>query len=88
MIFDQFISKKNTVKESTFKEVCSSEKPVRSVVKALSWRFIGTLDTLVVSYIVVGKIGLATSIAAIDFISKMLLYFFHERIWNTIKWGK
>jgi uncharacterized membrane protein len=59
-----------------------SEKPLRSVLKALSWRVIGTLDTLLVSYILTGKIVIATSIASVDFITKLVLYFFHERIWN------
>jgi len=71
-----------------FEEAKASEKPLRSVVKALSWRCIGTADTLLVSYVVTGKIGLATSIALVDFLTKLLLYFFHERIWNHIKWGK
>lgn len=88
MILDQLIITKNKAKETSFKEVKSSEKPIRSVVKALSWRFIGTLDTLIVSYVLTGELGIATSIASIDFITKMILYFFHERIWNVIKWGK
>lgn len=66
----------------------NSEKPIRSVAKALSWRLIGTLDTLVVSYFVVGEIVLATAIASVDFVTKMALYFFHERVWNKIKWGR
>ncbi len=88
MILDQLIFTKNKSKETSYKEVKSSEKPIRSVVKALSWRFIGTLDTLIVSYVLTGEIGIATSIASIDFVTKMILYFFHERIWNVIKWGK
>ncbi len=88
MILDQLILTKNKVKEPSYKEVQSSEKPVRSVVKALSWRFIGTLDTLIISYILTGELAIATSIASIDFVTKMILYFFHERIWNLIKWGK
>lgn len=88
MIFDQLILAKTKRKEVSFKEAESSEKPIRSVVKALSWRLIGTLDTLVVSYMFTGEMTIATSIASIDFITKMALYFFHERIWNTIKWGK
>lgn len=88
MILDQLILTKSKVKEAPYKEVKSSEKPIRSVVKALSWRFIGTLDTLVISYILTGELGIATSIASIDFVTKMILYFFHERIWNLVKWGK
>ncbi|WP_299556984.1 DUF2061 domain-containing protein [Seonamhaeicola sp.] len=74
--------------KSTYKEDSAGEKPIRSVAKALSWRVVGTLDTLVVSYILTGKISLAASIASVDFVTKLILYFFHERVWNVIKWGK
>jgi uncharacterized membrane protein len=87
MILNQVIFSRKTHSKG-FKEDKISEKPLRSVVKALSWRFIGTADTLLVSYFVTGTIGLAASIASIDFLTKLLLYFFHERIWNHIKWGK
>ena len=56
--------------------------------KALSWRVIGTIDTMVVSWFVTGEAGLAAAIASVDFLTKMVLYFFHERIWNTVKWGR
>ena len=87
MILDQIIFSKKA-QSRDFEEVKHSEKPLRSVLKALSWRVLGTLDTLLVSHIFLGEIGLATSIASIDFITKLVLYFFHERIWNTIKWGQ
>ncbi len=87
MIADQMIFSKKIAKQS-FDEDLSSEKPLRSIAKALSWRIVGTLDTLVVSYLVTGKIVLAASIATVDFLTKLVLYFFHERIWNKIKWGK
>ncbi|AXT63656.1 DUF2061 domain-containing protein [Aquimarina sp. AD10] len=83
MILDKVATRKTTYSDDK-----SSEKPLRSIVKAISWRVIGTLDTLIVSYILTGEIALATSIASIDFVTKMILYFFHERIWNRIKWGK
>ena len=57
MIADQMIFSKKIAKQS-FEEDKSSEKPVRSIAKALSWRIVGTLDTLVVSYFVTGKIFL------------------------------
>ncbi|SDR68209.1 Uncharacterized membrane protein [Polaribacter sp. KT25b] len=87
MIADQMIFSKK-IESQSFEEDKTSEKPVRSIAKALSWRIVGTLDTLVVSYILTGKIALAASIASVDFITKLILYFFHERIWNKIKWGK
>ncbi|MEP1490299.1 MAG: DUF2061 domain-containing protein [Algibacter sp.] len=74
--------------KSTYEEDRVGEKPIRSVAKALSWRVIGTLDTLIVSYILTGEMSVAASIASVDFLTKMVLYFFHERLWNSIKWGK
>ena len=60
----------------------------RSLVKAVSWRTIGTLDTIIISYFLTGQIKTAVSIGAIEIITKMVLYFFHERLWNAISWGK
>jgi uncharacterized membrane protein len=65
-----------------------SEKHYRSIVKALSWRVTGTLDTIVVSYIVTGKITLALSIGFVELFTKIGLYYFHERAWNRIDFGK
>lgn len=87
MIADQFIL--NTKKEKTsFRKDKNSERPIRSIAKAVSWRVVGTLDTLIISYFFVDEVILAASIASADFVTKMLLYFFHERIWNGINWGK
>lgn len=74
--------------KSTYKEDSVGEKPIRSVAKALSWRVVGTLDTLAVSFILANDFTLAASIASVDFITKLILYFFHERAWNIVKWGK
>ncbi len=87
MITDQLILDKKAPK-TIFDDDKKSEKPIRSIAKALSWRVIGTLDTLLISYILTGEVVLAASIASIDFLTKMALYFFHERIWNKINWGK
>ncbi|WP_281543331.1 DUF2061 domain-containing protein [Maribacter aestuarii] len=87
MIVDQLIlDRKNT--KSKYASDKTSERPIRSVAKAISWRVIGTLDTLLISYLFTGKVALAASIASIDFVTKMFLYFFHERLWNKINWGK
>lgn len=56
--------------------------------KSLSWRTVGTLDTILISWIVTGELTLAFSIGSIELVTKMVLYFFHERVWNKIKWGK
>lgn len=87
MIVDQLIFDKQPTKKK-YSEDKKSEKPIRSVAKAVSWRVIGTLDTLLISYLLTGEVAIAASIASIDFVTKMFLYFFHERIWNKINWGK
>ncbi|TLP78815.1 DUF2061 domain-containing protein [Maribacter sp. ACAM166] len=87
MIADQLIFNKKETK-TTYQDDKTSEKPLRSIAKAFSWRVIGTLDTLIISYILTGEISVAASIASIDFVTKMVLYFFHERFWNLINWGK
>ncbi len=60
----------------------------RSVVKAITWRTLGTLDTIIISYFLTGLIKTAVSIGGIEIFTKMFLYFFHERVWNFIDWGK
>ncbi len=69
-----------------------NEKPVeklkRSVVKTVSWRIIGTITTIIISWLITGTLALAFSIGFIELISKMALYFLHERAWNKLKWGK
>jgi uncharacterized membrane protein len=64
------------------------EKPYRSVVKSVSWRAIGTIDTITIAWLVVGRLNFAIAIGGIEFFTKMLLYFLHERAWNRISFGK
>ncbi len=65
-----------------------TDKPIRSIVKAASWRATGTLDTIVVSFFVTGHIKVALSIGAVEVFTKMVLYFLHERLWNIIPFGR
>ena len=65
-----------------------SEKSYRSILKSISWRTIGTIDTIAISYFITGKVALALSIGTIEVFTKMALYFFHERTWNKIKFGR
>lgn len=84
------ITEKVAGADTTYEQDARSEKPIRSVVKAISWRVVGTVDTLLVSYLILGdgKLGEASAIAGVDFVTKMILYFAHERVWNRIKWGR
>jgi len=55
--------------------------------KAVSWRITGTVDTFIISFIVTGKATIAGSIAAVELMTKIGLYYLHERIWALIPWG-
>lgn len=65
----------------------SHEAATRSLAKAISWRITGTIDTFIISFIITGKFSLAGSIAATELFTKVMLYYFHERIWAAIGWG-
>ena len=61
---------------------------LRSFTKAISWRLVGTMDTFIVSFLVTGELILAGSIASIEVLTKICLFWLHERGWNKIKWGR
>ncbi|MCG6537783.1 MAG: DUF2061 domain-containing protein [Syntrophales bacterium LBB04] len=65
-----------------------AEKQYRSLIKATSWRALGTVDTVIVAFLVTGKIKLAVSIGGIELFTKIFLYYMHERIWNRISLGR
>ncbi len=56
--------------------------------KAISWRIIGTIDTFIISWIISGKAIIAGSIASIEVLTKVSIYWMHERAWNKLNWGK
>ena len=60
----------------------------RSFVKAITWRTTGTLDTFIISLLITKKPFIAASIASVEVLTKIVLYYFHERIWNKIGWGR
>ena len=65
-----------------------AENVKRSLLKTISWRIIGTLDTILISWAITGALTLAFSIGFVELVTKMILYFFHERAWNKINWGR
>ena len=66
----------------------SGETPVRSLVKALSWRVTGSLDTMFLSWIFTQEVSVAVAIGLTEVFTKMLLYYGHERLWNRISLGR
>ena len=59
----------------------------RSVVKSMTWRALGSMDTFALSYVITGNVMWAGTIASLEVITKMVLYYFHERAWARINWG-
>lgn len=55
-----------------------------SLLKTISWRVIGTLDTMLISYILTGELSVAVGIGGVEVVSKMILYYLHERAWIKI----
>jgi len=53
----------------------------RHIAKTISWRVVGTLDTILISGLVTGSWGAGLTIGGIEIFTKMILYFFHERVW-------
>ena len=64
-----------------------NESHQRSVVKAISWRVLGSIDTFLLSWLFTGSTKAAGAIALTEVLTKMLLYYFHERAWAAVKWG-
>ena len=60
----------------------------RSALKAITWRVIGTLDTFVISWAITKEPVTAGAIASFEVVTKTILYYFHERGWNKVKWGR
>jgi uncharacterized membrane protein len=60
----------------------------RQIAKAITFRVLGTLDTILASWFVTGSFEIGAMIGGIEIITKIILYFFHERVWDKyIKYG-
>jgi uncharacterized membrane protein len=66
----------------------SQDSHIRSVAKAISWRITGTVDTFVLSFLITGSAKFAGSIAATEVITKIGLFYGHERVWTAVRWGR
>ena len=71
------------------------KQQVRHIIKTISWRLVGAIDTILLVFIVYyfikgsieGSAKLALSMFSIEIVTKMVLYYFHERIWFTSNYG-
>jgi sulfate adenylyltransferase subunit 1 (EFTu-like GTPase family)/uncharacterized membrane protein len=60
----------------------------RSLAKAVSWRATGSLDTFIVAFVITGSPKIAGSVAVTEILTKILIYYCHERVWAWVPWGK
>ncbi len=73
MIFDSFFIKRG---------VRRGDSNAKSIMKTISWRVVGTIDTMIITYLLTGELTIALSIGSVELFTKMILYYFHERLWN------
>ncbi len=73
------------------------DSPSRSVLKAISWRLIASGATFIISFTIFTQatqtafrdvLGAVSLITSVDILAKLFLYYFHERLWTNILWGK
>jgi len=64
------------------------ETHARSVAKALSWRILGTIATSLLVFLFTRRLVLSLAVGAVEFVSKLGLFWFHERVWDRIRFGK
>lgn len=65
-----------------------TDTAIRTLAKTISWRIVATIASFFVSYVIVNDVSIASSIAGIQIILHTILYYFHERVWIKLKWGK
>ena len=60
----------------------------RHIAKAVTWRIVASIDTFAVAWLITGQVEWAASIASVEVLTKMFLYYLHERVWyNYSKFG-
>ena len=59
----------------------------RHIAKTITWRIIGTLDTILLGWIISGDPLIGIQIGGLELFTKMILYYFHERAWYRSNWG-
>jgi len=63
------------------------ESSKRSIAKAVSYRFFGSLFTTGIAWWLSGEWAVGLGVGVLDAVAKMGAYFLHERVWARIKWG-
>jgi uncharacterized membrane protein len=64
------------------------EKPIRSFAKAVSWRIVATLTTIILVFIFSKNLELGTIVGITELVSKTVIYYVHERVWDLLNFGR
>lgn len=72
---------------TTTTAVIKHPSPLRSLIKTFTWRGVASIDTFVLSYLLSGSAIIAGSLASLEVVTKMVLYYVHERAWANLNWG-
>jgi uncharacterized membrane protein len=65
-----------------------ADKRYRSLVKAVSWRLTGSLDTMIISFLITGHLRWALTISGVELFTKVGLFYAHERVWERLPFGR
>jgi uncharacterized membrane protein len=59
----------------------------RSLAKTFTWRGLASIDTFLLGFILTGNVTIAGSLASLEVLTKLILYYLHERAWARVIWG-
>jgi uncharacterized membrane protein len=59
----------------------------RHILKTITWRIVGTIDTIVLSWLISGDPAIGLTIGGLELCTKMVLYYLHERVWYKSSFG-
>ena len=59
----------------------------RHILKTITWRIVGTIDTILLGWFITGNLKIGFSIGGFEVFSKMVLYYLHERVWYRSNFG-
>ena len=76
-----------TIEKMTTEVKSIKESHTRSILKGLSWRIIATITTILIAWRASGEVETALIVGAVEFPSKILIYYFHERAWQSVPRG-
>ena len=88
MTLSQTLGSGSILEMKTEDALLLTESPMRSALKGFTWRLVATFTTVVIAYCITGEQAQALQIGAIEFVTKLVVYYFHERAWVRVPFGQ